>query len=231
MTHELADANREDVTAPILGTRFFLSDTDPPSKQSILRAALGLFARHGLDGTTIRMIGEAAGYTNPAMFKFFPSKDALALHLFERCYARLHGAVAAAAAGEDFEAGLRAVVDALLAAMEEDLEAVLFVQDSLRALWPRLPARARRHSIIASLRALFERGIRSGNLAGFSSPDVPVAILLGSMAQLARMSYFGELARSPAVWRAELDLALGRMMTGRTEPARSRPSRQKVGRP
>ncbi len=125
----------------------------------------------------------------------------------------------------------RARPTSLRALLEEDLEAVLFVQDSLRALWPRLPARARRHSIIASLRALFERGIRSGHLAGFSSPDVPVAILLGSMAQLARMSYFGELARSPAAWRAELDLALGRMMTGQTEPARSRPSRQKVGRP
>jgi AcrR family transcriptional regulator len=170
------------------------------------------------------MIGEEAGYTNPAMFKFFPSKDALALHLFERCYARLHGSVAAAARGEDFETALRAVVDALVAAMEEDLEAVLFVQDSLRELWPRLPARDRKHSIIASLRALFERGIRGGRVSGFSSPDVPIAILLGSMAQLARMSYFGELSRSPAAWRSELDLAIGRMMTG-TDPPRPRPSR------
>lgn len=215
----------------VRGSRFFLSDTDPASKRSILRAALGLFARHGLDGTTIRMIGEEAGYTNPAMFKFFPSKNALALHLFERCHARLHGAVAAAAAGKDFDAAFRAVVDALLAAMEEDLEAVLFVQDSLRELWPELPARARRRSIIALLRALFERGIRDGDVVGFSSPDVPVAVLLGSMAQLARMSYFGELARSPTAWRAELDLALGRMATGRTDPARSRPSRQDEGRP
>lgn len=215
------------MTAPARGSRFFLSDSDPASKRSILRAALGLFARHGLDGTTIRMIGEEAGYTNPAMFKFFPSKDALALHLFERCYARIHGPVGAAAAGEDFDAAFRAVVDALVGAMEEDLEAVLFVQDSLRELWPRLPARARRHSIIAVLRALFERGIGAGSLAGFSSPDVPVAILLGSMAQLARMSYFGELARSPAAWRAELDLALGRMMVGRKSPPRSR---QSVGR-
>jgi AcrR family transcriptional regulator len=176
------------------------------------------------------MIGEEAGYTNPAMFKFFPSKDALALHLFERCYARLHGPVATAAAGEDFDAALRAVVDALVAAMEEDLEAVLFVQDALRELWPRLPPPARKQSIIAALRTLFERGIRGGRVSGFSSPDVPVAILLGSMAQLARMSYFGELARSPAAWRSELELALGRMMTGGTEPSRSRSSCPNTGR-
>ena len=214
------------LTSPARAPRFFLSDTDPASKQSILRAALGLFARHGLDGTTIRMIGDEAGYTNPAMFKFFASKDALALHLFERCYLRLHGAVAAAAAGEPFDVALRSVVDALVAAMEEDLEAVLFVQDSLRELWPRLPAQARRHSIIAALRALFERGIQRGEVTGFSSTDLPVAILLGSMAQLARMAYFGEIARSPAAWRAELDLALGRMMAGRTRPPRPRRSRR-----
>lgn len=196
--------------------RAFLSEEDPASKRGILRAALSLFARHGLDGTTIRMIGEAAGYTNPAMFKFFASKDALALHLFEHCYGQLHDAVAEAAATEPFDAALRAVLDALVAAMEEDLEAVLFVQDSLRELWPKLPAPARRRSIVGDLRALFARGIREGAVSGFASPDVPVAILLGSMAQLARMAYFDELPKGAAVWRAELELALGRMLTGRT---------------
>jgi len=205
--------------------RCFLSEDDPASKQGILRAALSLFARRGLDGTTIRMIGEEAGYTNPAMFKFFASKDALALHLFERCYGRLHAAVAEAASTEPFDAALRAVVDALVEAMEEDLEAVLFVQDSLRELWPRLPASARKGSIVGELRLLFARGHREGAVSGFASPDVPVAILLGSMAQLARMAYFGELPKPPAAWRAELDLALGRILAGgarRAEPSGSR---------
>jgi AcrR family transcriptional regulator len=201
-------------TMPPSRPRCFFSDADPASKRAILGAALSQFARLGLDGTTVRMIAGEAGYTNPALFKFFPSKDALALHLFERCYLRLHDAVAPAAAEVRFEVALRAVVDALLAAMDEDLEAVLFVQDSLRALWPRLPARVRRHSLIAALRALFDRGRAEGALAGFSSSDVPVAILLGSTAQLARMAYFGELPASPAVWRRELGLALGRMLTG-----------------
>lgn len=202
--------------------RVFLSEADPASKQEVLRAALHLFARHGLDGTTIRMIGEEAGYTNPAMFKFFASKDALALHLFERCYARLHDAVARAAAAAPFDAALRAVVDALVAAMEEDLEAALFVQDSLRELWPKLPAAARRRSIVADLRALFARGIRDGAVLGFATPDVPIAILLGSMAQLGRMAYFGELPKAPAAWRAELELALDRMLTGRARRAEPR---------
>ena len=110
--------------------------------------------------------------------------------------------------------------------MEEDLEAALFVQDSLRELWPRLPAAARRRSIVGDLRALFAGGIRDGAVLGFATPDVPVAILLGSMAQLARMAYFDELPNASAAWRAELNLALGRMLTGRAAPPKGSGARR-----
>lgn len=194
--------------------RFFLSEGDPPSKQSILRAALKLFVNHGLAGTNVRMIGKEAGYTNPAMFKFFDSKEALALHLFERCYENLHRRVEAAAAREPFRAALGGVLDAFLAAMDEDLEAVLFVQDALRELWPRLPASARRRSILRTLRELFERGIREGAVGGYRSPAVPVAAVVGSTAQLARMVHFGEIEGPAHRWKGELELALTRMTKG-----------------
>ena len=192
--------------------RFFLSETDPPSKQGALEAALRLFVRHGIAGTNVRMIAKEAGYTNPAMFKFFDSKDGLALYLFERCYGRLHGRIEAAAARRPFGEALGAVVDAFLAAMDEDLEAVLFVQDSLRELWPRLPARARRRSVIRVLRELFERGRREGAVAGYRSSDVPVAALVGLVAQLGRMLYFGEVVGPASAHRRELALAVARML-------------------
>ena len=197
-------------TAP----RFFVAESDPPSKQAILRAALQLFVKHGLAGTNVRMIAEEAGYTNPAMFKFFESKDALALYLFERCYLRLHGLVAAAAARPSFDDALAGVVDAFLSAMDDDLEAVLFVQDTLRELWPRLPAPVRRHSIFREVRRLVERGIRDGAITGYRSPEVPVAAVVGVVAQLGRMVYFGEVARPARARRAELVLALTRSMKG-----------------
>ena len=200
--------------SPRAAPRFFIAESDPPSKQAILDAALKLFVRHGLSGTNVRMIAEAAGYTNPAMFKFFDSKEALALYLFERCYLRLHGRVAAAAARPEFGAALAGVVDAFLAAMEEDLEAVLFVQDTLRELWPRLPASVRRRSILRELRALVERGLREGAVTGYASPDVPVAALVGVVAQLGRMIYFGEVARPARAHGAELIVAVTRLMKG-----------------
>lgn len=214
MTAGLARANYLGVRTDSTRARFFVSEGDPPSKQAILRAALKLFVEHGLDGTNVRMIGAEAGYTNPAMFKFFESKEALALYLFERCYERLYHSVAKAAEGRPFREALGAVIDAFLAAMDEDLEAVLFVQDSLRELWPRLPTGVRRRSILRTLRQLFERGVREGAVIGFRSADVPVAALVGLMAQHGRMRFFGEVDGAAGDPGDELRLALIRMIGG-----------------
>jgi AcrR family transcriptional regulator len=195
--------------------RCFISEDDPPSKQAILQAALRLFVRHGLAGTNVRAIGGAAGYTNPAMFKFFESKQALALHLFERCYLRLALEIERAAADPSFPEALRQVLDVFTTWMDEDLEAALFVQDGLRLFWPRLPRSTRRHSIVRALRALVERGIREGRVVGYGSGEVPVAALLGLMAQFGRASYFGEIAGPARERRGELELAVSRMLKAR----------------
>lgn len=188
---------------------------DPPSKQAILDAALRLFVRHGRSGTSIRMIGDEAGYTNPALFKFFPGKDALALHLFARCYARLHDRVAAAVAEADgFSRALDGTLDAYLAQLDEDLEAVLFVQEALRELWPRLPAAARRRSILRLLRDLVRRGEQEGRVTGYRSERIPVAAIVGLLGQLARMAYFGEIALPARRHREELRRAIDRMLGG-----------------
>src|SRR5262249_11940597 len=138
---------------------WLLAESDPPSKRSVLEAALRLFVRHGRAATTIRMIADEAGYTNPALFKFFDSKEALAVHLFERCYGRLYGRIASAVSGT-FDQERTRMVDAFLAQMDEDLEAALYVQDSLRELWPKLPPSARKRSILRVVRQVVGRGIR-----------------------------------------------------------------------
>lgn len=193
---------------------WLLSEADPPSKQAVLAAALQLFVRHGRAATSIRQIADEAGYTNPALFKFFEGKDALALHLFERCYARLFERVAAAASGKSFEAALDRVLDAFVDLMDEDLEAVLYVQDNLRALWPLLPPAARRRSLLRVLSELVERGRREGAIAGYASADIPVALVVGLLGQVARLAYFDELERPVRRHRDELRLALRRTLGG-----------------
>jgi len=45
--------------------------------QAIVKAALGIFAREGFDGTTTRSLARAAGVSEALLFKHFPNKRAL----------------------------------------------------------------------------------------------------------------------------------------------------------
>src|SRR6478736_4087769 len=128
---------------------FYVEPTDPPSKQALLKAALKLFARDGVRESSIRAVAEEAGYTNPVLFKYFDGKDALALHLFERCYLRVvreaHGALAL---GGTFRERLGRLVERLMALLDESPEAVLFVNEELRRYWPQVSPATRKHSLI-----------------------------------------------------------------------------------
>src|SRR5215216_2512110 len=90
---------------------FYVDPGDPPAKREIMRAALTLFAERGLAATSIRDIADESGYTNPALYKHFASKDDLALHLFEICHARVWARCnAALASATEFDERLDAFV-------------------------------------------------------------------------------------------------------------------------
>ncbi len=67
-------------------------------KDQILKEATRLFSRHGYDGVTIKDLADACRITEPALYRYFPSKDALydavldSLHTlleYERLFERL----------------------------------------------------------------------------------------------------------------------------------------------
>jgi AcrR family transcriptional regulator len=198
---------RPDRTRP-----FYVSEDDAPAKRKILVTALALFVRDGLCETSVRDIAKASGFTNPALFKHFRSKDDLATYLFERCYLELADLVSTAiASGATFAAKQRAVIDAFLAALDRDSSSVLYVQDGLRHFWPRMPDRVRRHSIVAEVRRLLQTGRAEGRVTGDIDLDLLTTAWMGTLQQFARFRYFGEL-RQPAEALADaLDALLTRM--------------------
>jgi len=100
---------------------FFIMPDDPPSKRAILGAAFKLFVRDGYDATNIREIGKEAGYSNPALFKFFDSKEHLGLYLFERCYERYVDIFESAIQiGRSFDENLDDTIDRICAGMDEN---------------------------------------------------------------------------------------------------------------
>jgi AcrR family transcriptional regulator len=198
----LANANFDLVTSSVRDERaFFVAAGDAPAKQAILQAALRLFARQGVAATSVRAIAKEAGYTNPALFKHFAGKEELVAYLFERCYLRLGAEVQAAILGQTgFAAQLRQVVRRYVATLVEEPDAVLFVNDNLRALWPQLRGRLRRVSILGQLRALVTAGRNEGLVSEAEPAEIQVAAIAGTLAQVARLYAFDELSGPVEAW-------------------------------
>ena len=184
---------------------FYVHEGDPPAKQRILRAAMKLLAAHGLAGTSIRDIAKESGYTNPALYKHFESKEELALYLFEMCHRRLWTRCHAAIEGATgFEAKLDAYIGKVLELFDEDPDAMAFLSDSARVLWPKSGAAVRRHTMIRLARDLMSLAPRTRRGGGVVNLDVAAASLQGTLAELARMLQVGVISGPAARWKGDL---------------------------
>src|SRR5262252_9401737 len=205
LTRSRSNSNQPNAPEP-----FYLKPGDHPSKRQILQTALRLFAHQGVDAVTVRQIASEAGYTNPALFKFFPTKDDLALYLFEACYLQLFERLNTAVEEiPTFEGQLDGILSVFFSQLEEDLDAFLFVQDHLRQMWPRVSAATHKKSILFLIRRALKQGIEEG-MVREANPDLLVAAVTGTLQQFARMLHFGEFRGKASQWRPELEVIIRR---------------------
>ncbi|MEA2350507.1 MAG: hypothetical protein QOG41_491 [Thermoleophilaceae bacterium] len=88
-------------------------------RETILDAALDVFAEHGFNGASIDEIAHAAGVSKALIYEHFPSKRDLHVSLLERHVQEIFERLAAAAATSDpGEVRLRAGVDTFLEFVE-----------------------------------------------------------------------------------------------------------------
>ena len=188
---------------------FYIHANDPPAKREILRSALKLFSERGLASTSIRDIAEESGYTNPALYKHYPSKDALALELFESCHARVWTMCSAAlASGRGFDEKLDAYVGCWLGLHDEFPEVMAFLSDSARVLWPKLRRASRRNTMIGLARTLMLEAPRARGASHSVDPDVAAASVQGTLAEIVRMIQVG-VVDGPAIrWKDAVAEAL-----------------------
>jgi AcrR family transcriptional regulator len=180
---------------PVSLPSFLCGADDPPAKRAILASALRRFVVDGVEGTSIRAVADEAGFTNPALFRHFESKEALAVHLFAVCYRHLAESVIAVPPAP-FSLRFEAVVRRYLQAYDESPEAVLYVQDHLRRFWPAMPEEIRRLSLLGAMQSLLRAGVDEGAVAADLDVSVGAGAVIGVLAQLARMLYFDEFASS-----------------------------------
>ncbi|HEX5072585.1 MAG TPA: helix-turn-helix domain-containing protein [Gemmatimonadaceae bacterium] len=191
---------------------FYVQESDPPAKREILRAALKLFSERGLASTSVRDIADESGYTNPALYKHFESKDELALHLFETCHARVWNRCATAMAGASgFESKLEAYIAAWIDLLETEPEVLAFLADSARVLWPRASTSVRRKTMIGLARKLV--GEAPGVAQGAIDGDVAAASMQGTLSELGRMIQIGVVPGPARRWHDRL-VTLFRQLVG-----------------
>lgn len=192
---------------------FYIREDDPPAKRQILRAAMKLFSEHGLAGTSIRDIAEESGYTNPALYKHFAGKEELALHLFETCHRRLWARCnAAIASSKGFDDRLAGYIGQFLELVDEHPEAMAFLADSARVLWPKAGSTVRRQTMIGLARSLMMKAPQMRRGKSAVNPDVAAASLQGTLAELTRMLQVGVISGPAVRWKGELVRCLGRLV-------------------
>jgi len=195
----------------LASTPFYIRDSDAPAKRQILRAALKLFSERGLAVTSIRDIADESGYTNPALYKHFASKEELAQHLFETCHQHLWTSCAAALnSAKDFEGKVEAYIGQWLEFVDKYPQILAFLSDSSRVLWPKAGPKVRQQTMISLANSLVaqapkrRQAPRAHRRASHVNPHVVAASLQGTIEQLARMIQVGAVPGPAARWKADL---------------------------
>jgi len=78
-----------------------VSAVDGTNKAKIERAALTLFAEHGVDGVSTKSIAQQAGVSEGLLYRYFKNKETLARELMRAIHIRLTEMIMAASAWEE----------------------------------------------------------------------------------------------------------------------------------
>ncbi|PIB90932.1 HTH-type transcriptional regulator RutR [Caulobacter sp. FWC2] len=102
-------------------------------KAAILKAALGVFARLGLDGASVEAIAQAAGISKANLLYYHPTKDALYLAVLEQGLSLWLAPLSRFTEGDDPAEAIAALIDAKLALSRDHPEVSrLFALEMLR---------------------------------------------------------------------------------------------------
>jgi TetR/AcrR family transcriptional regulator, repressor of fatR-cypB operon len=173
-----------------------------------------LFSDRGLAATSIRDIADVSGYTNPALYKHFASKEELAVHLFETCHRQIWASCAAAlASAKDFDGRVEAYIEQWLELVDEYPEVIAFLSDSARVLWPKAGPAVRQQTMLSLASSLVAQAPRTHRRASRVDSRLVAASLQGTIEQLARMIQVGAVPGPATRWKADL-VALFRKAVG-----------------
>jgi AcrR family transcriptional regulator len=152
----------------------------PSRRDEILEAALAVFAEHGYDAARVRHIAARAGVSDAALYRHYPSKEAVAADLFATHMRRSAEAFAAIAQDDalSVEARVKQLATQNLAERNEQPNAHAFVLGHQHRFLSALPADF--PYPIRILDRLIEAGQHDGTVKP-GPPRVLSALVLGCL--------------------------------------------------
>lgn len=147
-------------------------------KAAILKAALAVFARQGLDGASLEAIAQAAGISKANLLYYHPSKEALYLAVLEQGLSRWLAPLARFTEADDPQAAIAALIAAKLALSRDHPEVSrLFALEMLRGaplLKPVLSGPLK--AVFDAKVAVIAAWVAAGKLAPIDPPHLIFAI-------------------------------------------------------
>jgi AcrR family transcriptional regulator len=148
----------------------------PSQKGKILQAAVECFAELGYDATRVRHVADRAGVSEAALYRHYPSMQALAQELFTQHFAGYADQLNEATSTGTTEERLRRAIRTTLATYRADPAAFTFALLRTPALLPNLPAGTR--FPIEILERVIADGQRRREVRA-GQPNLLAAIFLG----------------------------------------------------
>jgi AcrR family transcriptional regulator len=177
------------------------------AKERVEKAAVELFAARGLDGVSIGDIAAAAGVSQGALYRHYPSKEDLAWSLFSSAYVRTGGELDEIRRREHgFPAQLAAMVAHFCALYDRDPALFRFMLIAQHGLLPRI--RPDQRTPVGTVADAVADAVRNGEIAPVE-PQAATAAVFGIVLQTALFHIYGSLsgplaARAAGLTRAAL---------------------------
>jgi AcrR family transcriptional regulator len=175
--------------------------SEATTRERIEQSAAEAFARLGVDGATTRDIAAGARLSEGALYRHFPSKDAMAAALFERIHARL-AALIDATRGQPIRQGAAAIVAGYCAAADDDWTLFRFHLLNAHRFMPGASANP-----VAALERRLADAMAAEEIP-HTEPALLAGLAMGPVHQTALQIAYGRLEGPLSRWRSALSVAV-----------------------
>jgi len=176
-------------------------------KSRVERAAVELFAANGVDGVSIAEIAAAAGVSQGALYRHYPSKEELAWSLFSTAYLRTGAELDSIRASHaEFEQAVTAMVAHFCDLFDEDPALFRFMLITQHGFLPRLAIGSR--TPVDAIVGLVSDAVAKNRLRSVD-PALGCSVIMGVILQCATFHIYGRLGgslgtRAPVLARAAI---------------------------